>query len=234
MLLYRPSWKEGLEEVKNILETDPNGLKMLTFQLATVLDTYKRYEEKGISLNIFYDTFKCFSRFVREYMVSFKTYGFDREWWTPRQISMEEFRLGELEFELEKWKEEVVISVHIPSDAKISKENCLESYNQAKKFFSEYYPELEYKYFICDSWMLSPALKEILSPESRILQFQMDYTIEEWNKEAPSYKQWVFKNVNISIEDMPEDTSLQRNIKGYVRNGGLIGSAMGYMEKGIS
>ncbi len=231
LLLYRPTWQEGLALAKNILGQDDKGFKMLTFQLAIGVDTYKRYEERGISEEIFINTFKCFSRFVREHMVSYKTYGFDREWWTPRQLSMEEFRLGELEFEFVNWKEERVVSVHIPSDAILTKEYCLKAYSQANEFFLKYYPELAYRYFICDSWMLSPGLKEVLSPESRILQFQQDYTIEEWNKENQAYKRWVFKNDNLSMEEVPEDTSLQRNIKKFVLDGGLIGSAFGYMKK---
>lgn len=230
-LYSRPRWQEGLEELKSTLGKDEKGLKILTLMLAMGLHTYNRYEEKNISQKIFFDTFKCFSRFVREHMASFKTYGFDREWWTPRQISMEEFRLGELEFEVENWKGETVISVHIPSDAKITRENCLESYHQAKEFFSGHYPELEYKYFICDSWMLSPGLKEVLPPESRILQFQQDYTIEEWNKDDSSYMGWVFKNTKLTFEEMPEETSLQRNIKRFIKGGGLIGSAFGYIKK---
>lgn len=229
-LFHRMSWAQGLEEAKDILGEDKNGFKILTFMLITGLETFKLYEEKGIGKDIFFDTFKCFSRFVREHMASFHTYGFDRGFWTPRHIAMEEFRLGELEFEIEEWKEEVVISVHSPSDAKISKENCMNSYSQAKEFFQRFYPNLKFKYFICDSWMLSPALKEVLSPESRIIQFQEDYTIDEWNKEDPSYKEWVFKNPKVTIEEMAEGTSLQRNIKEFVKSGGCIGTAVGYIK----
>lgn len=230
-LYDRATWDEALEELKAALGEDKNGLKMLTLFLVTGLDTYKFYEEKGISEKIFFHTFQCFSRFVREHLVSHHTYGFDREWWTPRQIAMEEFRLGELEFELEHWKEERVISVHIPSDAKITRENCLNSYKQALEFLAKYYPDIKYRYFICDSWMLSPGLKEVLIPESRILQFQVDYTIEEWNKEDTSYMEWVFKNCNLPFDELPEETSLQRNIKRFIREGGFIGSAFGYIEK---
>lgn len=229
-LYSRPAWKEGLEELRTALGEDREGFKILTCMLITGLDTYKNYLEKGINEKNFYDTFGCFSRFVREHMVSYGTYGFDRWWWTPRQISMEEFRLGELEFELEEWKGENVISVHIPSDAKISKENCQESYGQAKEFFGKYYPDFTYQYYICDSWMLSPGLKEVLPPESRILQFQEDFTIESWDKENLSCLEWVFKNPNLALEELPENTSLQRNIKKHFREGGKIGAAFGYKK----
>ena len=232
-LYNRRDWETALEEVKKALGKDDKGLKMLTLQLVTGLNTYRLYEEKGISQKIFFDTFQCFSRFVGELMVSYHTYGFDREWSTPRQISMEEFRLGELEFEMENWKGERVISVHIPSDARITRDNCLNSYEQAQEFFAKYYPEMKYRYFICDSWMLSPGLKEVLPPDSRILQFQADYTIEEWNKEDTSYMEWVFKNLDLPFDELPEETSLQRNIKRFIKEGGFLGSAFGYMEKPV-
>ncbi|MDF2871495.1 MAG: hypothetical protein K0R05_3070 [Anaerocolumna sp.] len=230
-LYRRADWEKALEELRNALGKDEKGLKMLTLLLVTGLNTYKLYEEKGISQKIFFDTFQCFSRFVGEHLVSYHTYGFDREWWTPRQISMEEFRLGELEFEVDYWEGERVISVHIPSDAKITRENCLNSYEQALEFFAKYYPDINYRYFICDSWMLSPGLKEVLPPETRILQFQADFTVEEWNKEDPSYMEWVFKNSKLPFDELPEETSLQRNIKRFMKEGGFIGSAFGYIEK---
>lgn len=227
-LYERKVWQEGLEELKTELGEDPKGYKILTCMLTAALDTYKIYKEKGIQDKIFYDTFGCFSRFVKEHLASYGSYGFDRCWWTPRQLSMEEFRLGELEFELEKWKGENVISVHIPSDAKLTKENCQASYKQAGEFFAAYFKEFSYKYYICDSWLLSPGLKAVLAPESKILQFQEGFTIDSWDKEDPSCLEWVFKNPKLTLEELPENTSLQRNIKKYFREGGQIGAAFGY------
>ncbi len=229
-LYRRSSWEEGLEELKKALGEDKDNYKMLTCMLVMGIDTYQKYKEKGISDKIFYDTLACFSRFVKEHMESYGRYGFDREWWTPRELSMEEFRLGELEFEVEKWKGENVLSVHIPSDASITGENCAASYDLSKEFFKKYYPEFTYRYYICDSWMLSPGLKDVLPAGSRILNFQKDYTIVEWDKEEPSYLKWVYKNSDLPIEELPEDTSLQRNIKKYVKEGGKIGVALGYIE----
>ncbi|SHO49168.1 acyltransferase domain-containing protein [Anaerocolumna xylanovorans] len=229
--LYRRSlWQEGLGELRKVFGEDKNNYKMLTCMLVMGLDTYKKYKEKGISDKVFYDTFACFSRFVKEHMASYGSYGFDREWWTPRQLSMEEFRLGELEFEVEKWEGEDVISVHIPSDASITRENCVASYTWSKEFFKEYYPGFAYKYYICDSWMLSPGLKDVLPADSRILSFQKDFTITEWDKENPSYLEWVYKNSNLTLEELPENTSLQRNIKKHLKEGGKIGTAFGYIK----
>lgn len=234
-LYHRPLWQEGLEELRKAFGEDKNNFKMLTCMLLMGIDVYEIYREKGISENIFYDTFGCLSRFVKEHMVSYGSYGFDREWWTTRQLSMEEFRLGELEFELEKWNGENVISVHIPSDALITRENCMASYALSKEFFQKYYPDFEYHYYICDSWMLSPGLKDVLPADSRILSFQKDFTITDWDKENTSYLEWIYKNPNetLKVDELPENTSLQKNIKRYLKEGGKIGAAFGYIKATI-
>ncbi len=229
-LYHRPLWEEGLAELRTAFGEDKNGFKMLTCMLLMGLDVYEKYKEKGMEEKVFFDTFACFSRFVKEHLASYGTYGFDREWWTTRQLSMEEFRLGELEFEVEKWNGEDVISVHIPSDAVITRENCVASYAWSKVFFKEFYPDFQYKYYICDSWLLSPSLPDVLPADSKIVNFQKDFIITEWEKENPSYLEWVYKNPNLKLEELPENTSLQRNIKKYLKEGGKIGTAFGYIK----
>jgi hypothetical protein len=230
-LLSRATWKEGLEELKKVFAEDTNGFKMLTCMLVCGLATHDKYLEKGISEDIFYDTFGCFSRFVKEHKASYDCYGFDREWWTVRQIAMEEFRIGALEFEFDVVKDHKVISVHIPSDVKLSKENSDRSYAEAREFLAKYYPEYKYDNFACDSWLLSPNLKEVLDPNSQILQFQSDFQIESVNPDATDYMEWVFKNRGKSLEEVPQDTSLQRKMKAYLKSDGKIGTAFGYLKE---
>ena len=158
------------------------------------------------------------------------------------------FRLGALEFELipeTKTDDEVPeieavrafhlpvkeIGVHIPSDADLSPERCDESFRMAEQFFAEYFPETAGSKFACDSWLLSPALKELLPEESRILQFQNRFEVKSWNKEEDAYLEWVFKRKDLPLEKLPEETSLQRKMKAYVLQGGKIGEAYGEIPK---
>lgn len=230
-LFHQASWKEGLAGLKKILDPDPDGLKMLTCMLRLSQNSHLEYKEKGIRDEIFYDTMACFSRFVEENRVSYGRYGFNREWWTTRQLSLTEFRLGTLEFEMAEMEGEEVISIHIPSDAHMNTENCRDSYLAAQDFFKQYYPQYQYKHFACETWLLSPALKEIVSPDSRILEFQEGFHIVKTIPDVLDYMEWVFKNPKLSIDEVPQDTSMQRKMKAYIKAGGDIGAALGYLKE---
>lgn len=227
----KSGWDSALEEVKKALGEDKNGLKCLSFMLWEGLKTYLEYQERGISEQIFLDTMGCFSRFVREYHESFGCYGFDREWWTVRELTLKEFRLGELEYEMLEEEDGRFLSIHIPSDARLDKDNCKESYRKAGSFFKQFavdYAEVEY---FCHSWLLSPNLKEVLPDTSRILSFQEDFILDYFEPESNGYMQWVFKSDTLSLDEVPQTTSLQRKMKAYLQNGGKIGEARGHLKK---
>lgn len=233
---HRSTWEEGVKEVKEQLSGDENGLKMLACMLAAAVRSHGIYQEKGINDRIYYDTFGCFSRFVGEHKVSYGEYGFDREWWTCREIAMEEFRIGELEYEMVDREGEKEIWIHIPSDASLTRDKCRESYHAAAVFFETYYPEFTYEAMKCDSWLMAPGLKEVLPEHSNILAFQKDFVIDSTDPESQDVLGWVFKLPGGDIKEpvsreilaaLPEDTSLQRNMKKYLLEGGKIGVAVG-------
>lgn len=230
LFFHKETWAEGVEAIRKILEEDTNGFKMLTCMLKAGLQTYEMYIDKKINEIIYYDTFGCFSRFVNEHMKSYGCYGFDRDWWTCRQISMREFRIGELEYEMEYKEDKYVMSIHIPSDAKLSADNCKQSVMQAIDFFDTYYPDYQYEKLRCGSWMLSPALTYVLPPESNILMFQKAFVIISVDKQDRSYLEWIFNNSKLSINEFPQHTSLQVNVMKYLKSGGKIGSAVGYLR----
>jgi hypothetical protein len=74
---------------------------------------------------------------------------------------------------------------------------------------------------------LSPILKEILPPQSHILQFQSDFHLERWDKEAGDYRKWIFHNSQATVGKLPETTSLQRSVKKLLRAGKTIGAGLG-------
>lgn len=229
----KSKWGTAVKDVKKILTNDKNGIECLAFMLQIGLRTYQEYVTKGISEKIFKDTMEVFSRFVKEHMESYGCYGFDREWWTVRELTLNEFRLGELEFEMADKDNKRIISVHIPSDAKLNKDNCREAYRYAESFFADYakdYAEVEY---YCESWLLSPELKKLLPKESNILSFQNDFIIDEVHPEESSYMEWVFKNKAKTLDQVPQDTSLQRKMKEHLINGGKIGEGIGHLKKEI-
>ena len=215
------------EELTKLLYPDPQKIKMLTYMLVCAVELYPWYQEKGISETIFLDTMRCFTRFIEECKQMTGQYAFDREWWTARQISGILFRIGELEYEMTHSAFNPVISIHIPSDSILTQDRCDTSLENAKAFFAEYFPEYADKDYICDSWLLAPELKKLLPPDSNIIAFQHRFYIQKVDYDGNEYIEWVFKKRNCSIADLPENTTLQRNMKQYLVNGGKIGSGYG-------
>lgn len=221
---------EALINLKEKLGEDERGIKILTCMVRCLEYTYDQYNKLGISEQVFVDTMNCFPRFIEEHKTSYGTYGFDRDWWTTRQIGVKLFRIGELEYELTNESDEKVISVHIPSNAKLSIINCRESYVESQKFIEVYYPEYKDSKYICNSWLLSPALKELLPSTSNIIAFQEAFEVSEWSKEKDDFYEWVYKKKYNDYKELPEATSLQRNMKEYLMNGGAVGVAYGQLQ----
>ena len=163
---------------------------MLSYMLTAAFYSLEEYEEKGIPKEIFTDTMKCFSRFTQEHYESYGYYGFDRGFWTGRQLSFQLFRLGELEFEKTIEENQKIIAVHIPSDAILTEENCKKSLRMADDFFRE----------------------------------------DDVEEDCTEYLTWIFKRNDLDLKDLPENTSLQKNAKKYLLNGGKIGEGKGYLK----
>lgn len=226
--LFNPAtWDRALADLKALLGDDPQGMKILTLMLVCCGETWKLYDSLGISNEIYIATLKCFPRFIEEHFESYGTYGFDRDFWTMREISGHLFRLGALEFELTVEDRAKAVYIHIPSDADLSCRARRSSYTAARTFIRRFFPAYADAPFLCTSWLLSPALKECLPESSRILSFQSEYEVTEVFPNHDQFLTWVYKRPDIPLADLPEDTSLQRNLKKYLLAGRKVGEAAG-------
>lgn len=229
-LLIPAAWDDALARLKALIGDDPRGMKVLTFMLVCCGETWDSYQSLGISDDIYIETLKCFTRFINEHLESYGTFGFDRDFWTMRQLSARLFRLGTLEFELTEDRGQKAVHVHIPSDADLSPQARHRSYDTARDFIARLFPAYEGVPFLCTSWLLSPALKECLPESSRILSFQSEYKVTEVFPDHDQFLTWVYKRPDIPLADLPESTTLQRNLKKYLLAGGRIGEAAGILD----
>ena len=212
------------------LEPDSNNIKMLTCMLYALSYTYDKYQELGISDDIFASTMKCFTRFIQERWNGYHEWIFDRDWWSYRQIAMTIFRLGELEYEMKNKDNEQYISIHIPSDANLSIEKVGESLTYAKQFFNQYFSDYSNVEYRCHSWLLSPALKNLLPPHSNILKFQSLFTLIKEDYSSSGYIEWVYKRKYQDYQELPENTTLQRNLKQYLISGNVVSIGLGILK----
>lgn len=226
-LFAEETWEEGRAEIKGVLGEDPKGIGILACMLKCALQTYDDYRKLGINEQIYLDTMKCFPRFIKEHKVSYGIYGFDRDFWTARQIAGKLLRIGELEYEMRNVEGQRFISIHIPSDTKLKKELLARSYDGARLLIARVFPEYEKADMKCESWLLAPALQRLLPEGSNILEFQKSFEIEKVEEDAKDVMEWVFQNPHLSLDEAPENTSLQRKMKQYLLQGGKVGIAFG-------
>ncbi len=229
-LCKRECWETALKELKRRIGTDQYGFCILAELLNIACDTYESYLKKGISIDIFIRTMEFCSRFIKRQKKHFGHYAFTWDWWFTRQIAMQEFRIEELEFELID-RPDREISIHIPSDADLRPFRLQSTLNAFKAFLSAYYPDWSEVDWYCESWLLSPLLNELLEANSNILYFKQLFELQSADMESMAVLDWVFPGETVTLQDLPETTSLQKKMKLFLLNGGKIGWVKGKYKK---
>lgn len=221
---------DALAELQTILGEDTDNIKILACMLKASVDVYDIYREKGISDEIYFATMKCYPRFIDEtYKMTGKLY-FDRYWWTTRQAGCHLFRIGALEYEMEHIGDDIVIDIHIPSNVDFSPFAIDDSLASAKHFFAAYYPELSNAEYRCHSWLLDKQLRKMLKDSSNILSFQNRFEIFGEGEVGTDFIEWLYNTESTDYAMLPENTSLQRNMKKYILSGGVIRNAYGKLK----
>ena len=78
------------------LPEDLRGADVLAEHLLTAVENRQTGPWRDVEEDVWLDTMKAYTRFVREHFASCGCYGFDRGYWTTRQRDARLFRLGEL------------------------------------------------------------------------------------------------------------------------------------------
>lgn len=228
----RALWEDFLKGLKSAVGPDPEGMSVLWEMLDIAMTrTLPIYERKGIPEEIFTESMKFCTRAIRDYRKAYGRFRFEREWWFPRQLCPLEFRVGVLEYEYVETPEERYISVHIPSDADFSPVKVDESLRDFDDFCGCFCPEWRGLRKKCISWMMVPALGQLLKSDSNIMSFQNRFQITGVDPDATGFLGWVYPGFSGDWADLPEDTSLRREMKKYLLNGGKIGSAEGILKE---
>ena len=169
-----PGWRED------------GGMAQLAAALAAACRTRMLCREAGVPEEVFSGTMGCFARFLKETRELTGLWAFDRGFWTWRQTGGLLFRLGTLEFEYRRLEEgeqpppglnagDGILSVHIPSDALLTREELDRSYDWAARFFTgeggRFCPGGKPRAVLCGSWLLAPALDvEVRGPDAGAVQ----------------------------------------------------------------
>ncbi len=215
-----------------------NGAGELNSQLRTALRQRDAGDWRGKPEDIWIDTMKCFSRFVNEHYKQYGYYGFDRGFWTTRQINAKLFRIGELEYELtDNGETGKGVALHIPSDAVLEPDRLNASVAKAREFLKTYYPEYASCPFTLHTWLLAPQIEKLLPEDSRIRRFRRAFDLTDTDEDClEGLMGWVFdmpreKRGREFMAEAPENTRLQKALKRFLLEGGTVTGSYGPLAR---
>lgn len=201
----------------------------------------ERYDEKGISEEIFETTVKDFRYQMQGCKQKRGIVGTECADWCMGFIQMTRFGLGRFFYEIIKFGYEYekdgmvltpdtkVLNVHIPASGEpLSPELAIESFKRAKEFYKE---EIGEPFACkCSSWLLYPEHEHMLDHSSNIYRFMemfdcIDYGFEKDNHDISR----IFGTLEKRPEYLPEKTSLQRAYKKHLLAGGKTGYGVGVL-----
>jgi hypothetical protein len=238
------------KEIINLTTMCGNGFDVLSsksdmMRLAVCLEyaylyTFSDYEELGISEDIFNDTMKD----IAIWCENNNNKGLKNYKWIVNHLDCKLFKIGRLQYQLYQCNNKTLdynylpfgygdnlIYVHIPQGEKLIYSDCVDSIFKAKSFFSKYFPEFEYRYFFCESWLLYDENYAFMEVSSNILQFQSLFELVYCDTDDSQAIERIFGKRRLIKSSYPENTTLQRNAKKYMLDGNKLGIGIGIIDK---
>jgi len=203
----------------------------------------ERYTERGIPDEILYATLKDIRIWTDLWSEIKGELYLGQVFWLKYHLTMKLFRIGRLQFchsapgkaylEYGISESDGTLDVHIPADGKLDIDECLCSFAMAKKFYAKYYPEKQYTYFNCHSWLLDETLKKYLPPDSNIIRFgdmfERISSDEAYNLFRYLFR-WDIKNVELLAKAVTT-SSFSARIKDAALNGEKFYETLGIILK---
>lgn len=216
-------------------------IKLAVALLYSVEFTYPKYQKAVISDEIYFETMKD----IAVWCENNNNKGLKNLPWIKNHLNFELFKLGRLQFQFYKCNNklldyslfpfdygEKVIYVHIPRGEKLVYAECVNSLKNAKRFFGEYFPNYDFDYFFCESWLLYGENWQFMNSSSNILQFSTLFDLVYSFDDDRQAIERIFGKRQLIKSKYQENTALQRSAKRFMQNGGKLGEGIGIIFKG--
>ncbi|MBO5212191.1 MAG: DUF5596 domain-containing protein [Clostridia bacterium] len=203
------------------------------------------YKEQGISEKIWRNSMLDLKYKLLECKAVKDIWGSFVAWWFPGFFNVTRFGLGRLQFEISTFdkdgyekdgkklkKGDKVVNIHIPRTlTPLDKESCEDALAQAREFYKDKLDGAPMA-FICFSWLLYPDYDNVFIPGTNTYRFKSYFDIigrYDDKPENPYADMWRLFDMDYTgnIDDYPEDSSLRRALKNYLKNGGKTGEGYG-------
>lgn len=145
-------------------------------------------------------------------------------------VSRETVHLPKGEWEKILSFDDPVVALHIPADGKLTPEAVDESIAQIREFLKIYFPDYEYKAFTCTSWLINPELVNMMGEKSNISKFCRRFKPLTRKAAGTGVFQFIFHKADpdVTLEELPENTGLERALKAYYLSGHFLHEMCGY------
>lgn len=245
----------NINPIKNAyrFNKEKNAVFSLAASLIIADRTHIEYLKKGIPDSIYYDTMGDISVWVETAKREKNVCGLLELSWIRHSIFMNMFKIGRLQYQFYRTdylgsglcmndikaavipNRSEVLNIHIPEGGRLNINECKASLLDARNFFSKYYPDYNYRGFVCDSWLLDPRNSNFMSKKSNILSFAgvFDNVVATrlTNSEIQRRLWGTETSDKNKMLDFCEDTDLQRRTKQYLLSGGKTGNGYGFILK---
>lgn len=202
--------------------------------------TKQMYIEKGIPLEIYYDTMSD----IAIWCENNSNKGLKNYNWIKNHLNLTLFKLGRLQYQMYQVENKTLkydllpfnygdnlLYVHIPQGEKLIYSSCITSIRTAKEFFKTYFSEFNYELFFCESWLLYEENYAFMSVSSNILQFQSLFEIVYNESDDKQAIERIFGKRHLFKSKYPENTTLQKQAKAYMKAGNRFGIGIGIIRK---
>ena len=236
-------WRNCLKEISTIASNIGGSYYSTTmlFLLYCAIPLRQKYRGIGLPENLFWETLQD----LRYKLV--ECYSFHGEWgtfvpeWYRGFYLCERFSLGRLQYEKSvfPYKEykgilkegDRVYSCHIPSNGQLLETDV---YLSLKKAYAFYRDELKNGILpiVCHSWLLYQPLETAFMNSRNILRFRNLFDVIENTADLKNGDFWrvFYRDFSLqSLNEIEPTTSLQKNLKAYLLDGGTLGEGYGVL-----
>lgn len=212
--------------------------------MAAVPAIRRWHQERGIADAVSWMTLADLGRHVGLYRRRNGYTGFDGQFWLSLHFRGALYALGRLQFLPYRlrtgpggplfWYDDdaveklgagfrpgdTALSVHIPEAGPLTPAACDQSFQAAKVFFADHFPDLSYRIVTCTSWLLDDELARYLPSTSNMVRFQSRFELVPGVRDADDEVfRFVFGRVPDSLDEITPRTALERAILRHVGAG---------------
>ncbi|MBP3334463.1 MAG: hypothetical protein J6M35_10515 [Clostridia bacterium] len=146
---------------------------------------------------------------------------------------------GKIRLAKDEWRRIIepgdpVVSLHIPAGGGFTDEAIDKCFADSKEFLAKYFPDFDYKAFVCSSWLMDDMLSDMIGENKNISKFCERFSKIGQRSAGRAVFSFVFLQPDVNNVDynaLPENSTLERELKKHYIDGKAIYECYGFIAK---